>query len=50
MGKGSAEANLGTITSFLNNSLCGTHVFTGTAFSAFLLVDFINVITFMDGI
>jgi len=50
MGKGSAEAGLGTMTSFLNNCLRGTNVFTGTAFSALILVDFINVITFMDGI
>ena len=41
---------LGTVPSFFNDCLCGTHVLTGTAFSAFILVNFINVIPLMDGI
>jgi hypothetical protein len=48
--EGSAEAELGTMTSFLNDCLGGTHVLAGSAFSAFILVDFINVIPFMNGI
>jgi len=45
-----AEFNLGTRTLLFYDCFCGTDFFACATFSAFIQIDRINIITFIDGI
>jgi len=46
----SAEDNLGTRSLFFYNCFCRANILTGTTLSAIILIDFIDIVTFIDGI